>query len=238
LEPLSRTSNVGDNSIFITGGTGYIGRPLIQRLVERGHHVRALVRAGSEKKLPAGCEVVAGNALDPSTYASLVAPSRTFAQLVGVSHPGPAKATEFQAIDRTSGLGAVEAARDAGIQHFIYLSVAQPAPVMKSYIAVRAECEQALLSSGMNVTVVRPWYVLGPGHRWPYALLPMYWLCERIPSTREGARRLGLVTLAQMVRTLVSAIENPSIGARFIDVPQIRSGSVPASDPLKTASSA
>ena len=86
----------------------------------------------------------------------------------------PAKAAEFQAIDRASGLGAIAAAQQAGIQHFIYLSVAQPAPVMKSYIAVRRECEQALLASGMNVTVVRPWYVLGRGHRWPYVLLPMY----------------------------------------------------------------
>ncbi len=238
MDALARTSNVGDNSIFIAGGTGYIGRPLIQQLLARGHRVRALVRAGSEKKLSAACEPVPGNALDPVTYASRVAPSSTFVQLVGVSHPSPAKATEFQTIDRVAALGAVKAARDAGIQHFIYLSVAQPAPVMKSYIAVRAECEQALLASGMNVTILRPWYVLGPGHRWPYALLPMYWLCERIPSTREGARRLGLVTLDQMVRTLVSAVENPSIGARFTEVPQIRSGSVPASDPLKAASNA
>ena len=78
----------------------------------------------------------------------------------------------------------------------------------------------------MNVTIVRPWYVLGPGHRWPYVLLPMYWLFERLPSTRDGARRLGLVTLAQMTQTLASAVENPSIGARFVEVPQIRSGSV------------
>lgn len=238
MDALARTSNVGDNSIFIAGGTGYIGRPLIQQVIERGHHVRALVRAGSERKLPAGCEPVTGNALDPSTYASFVAPSSTFVQLVGVSHPSPAKAAEFQAIDRVSALGAVKAARDASIQHFVYLSVAQPAPVMKSYIAVRAECEEALLVSGMRITILRPWYVLGPGHRWPYALLPMYWMCERIPATRESARRLGLVTLDEMVRTLVSAIENPSIGARFIEVPQIRSGGVPASNPLKTASSA
>jgi uncharacterized protein YbjT (DUF2867 family) len=97
--------------------------------------------------------------------------------------------------------------------------------MMKSYIAVRAECEAALKTSGMNVTIVRPWYVLGPGHRWPYVLLPMYWLCERIPATRAGALRLGLVTLDQMIRTLVSAVENPSIGARSLDVPQIRTGS-------------
>jgi hypothetical protein len=76
----------------------------------------------------------------------------------------------------------------------------------------------------MNVTIVRPWYELGPGHRWPYALLPMYWLAQRIPATRAGAQRLGLVTLSQMTRTMVSAVENPSIGARLLEVPQIGTG--------------
>jgi uncharacterized protein YbjT (DUF2867 family) len=213
-------------SVFVTGGTGYIGVPLIRELLQRGHSVRALVRPGSEKKLPAGCEPIVGNALEADSYRNRITPAHTFVQLVGVSHPSPSKAAEFQKIDRAAGLGAIAAAKGAGIQHFIYLSVAQPAPVMKSYIAVRAECEATLLASGMNVTIVRPWYVLGPGHRGPYALLPMYWLCERIPATREGARRLGLVTLAQMVATLVSAVENPSVGARFINVPQIRTGSV------------
>ena len=94
------------------------------------------------------------------------------------------------------------------------------------HISVRAECEAALRSSSMNVTIVRPWYVLGPGHRWPYVLLPMYWLLERIPSASEGALRLGLVSLDQMTRTLVSAVENPSVGARLVEVPQIRAGSV------------
>ncbi len=216
-------------SVFITGSTGYLGTPLIRALVDRGHSVRALVRPGSEKKLPAGVTAVSGDALDASSYAARLAPSDTFVQLVGVSHPSPSKAAEFQAIDRASALGAIAAARQAGVRHFIYLSVAQPAPIMKSYQSVRAECEAALLESGggrMNVTIVRPWYVLGRGHRWPYVLLPMYWLCERIPSTREGARRLGLVTLGQMTQTLVSAVENPSIGTRFVEVPQIRRGTV------------
>ena len=69
---------------------------------------------------------------------------------------------------------------------------------MKSYVAVRAECEAALVSSGLKSTILRPWYVLGPGHRWPHLLLPFYWLLEKIPRTREGARRLGLVTLDQL----------------------------------------
>lgn len=39
-------------TVFVTGGTGYLGTPLIRALVKRGHSVRALVRPGSEKKLP------------------------------------------------------------------------------------------------------------------------------------------------------------------------------------------
>jgi uncharacterized protein YbjT (DUF2867 family) len=216
-------------SVFIAGGTGYIGVPLIRALVQRKHVVRALARQGSEYKVPPGCASVVGNALDAASYSGRIAPSKTFVQLVGVSHPSPTKAAEFQAVDRAAALGAIEAAKQSGVDHFIYLSVAQPAPVMKSYIAVRAECEAALRASGMNATIVRPWYVLGPGHSWPYALLPMYWICGLIPSTREGARRLGLVTLDQMVRALVSAVENPSVGVRVVEVPQIRTGSVTSS---------
>ena len=65
--------------------------------------------------------------------------------------------------------------------------------------------------------------MLGPGHRWPYALLPVYWLLERVPATRAGARRLGLVTLDQMAAALVHAIEYPPHTARIMEVPEIRS---------------
>lgn len=209
-------------SVFVTGGTGYLGCPLITELLQRGHEVRALARAGSEAKLPAGCLVVLGNALDGRSYASQVRPADTFVQLVGVSHPSPSKAAEFRAVDLASATGAVQAAVDAGVRHFVYLSVAHPAPVMKAYIEVRTACEAMIRQSGLNATVLRPWYVLGPGHRWPYALLPMYWMMELFPSTREGARRLGLVTLEQIKRALVGAVEQPCQGLRIIEVPEIR----------------
>ena len=208
--------------VFVTGGTGYIGRPLIASLLEHGHQVRALVRPGSEKKLPAGCQPIAGDALDSGSYATQIAPADTFVQLVGVSHPSPSKAAEFRNVDLASGRGAVAASRAAGIQHFVYVSVAQPAPVMKAYIEARAECEVTIRQSGMNATILRPWYVLGPGHRWPYLVLPLYLLMELIPSTRAGAMRLGLVTLDQLLRALLLAVASPPHGVRVIEVPEIR----------------
>ncbi len=214
--------NEKQHCVFVSGGTGYLGGPLIARLLQRGHEVRALARAGSEGKLPPGCEVVVGNALDGASYAARIRPAETFIQLLGVSHPNPSKAAQFRSVDLVSATGAVQAAAAAGVQHFIYVSVAQPAPIMKAYIQVRAECEAMIRRSGMNATILRPWYVLGPGHRWPYALLPVYWLMEFLPITRDGARRLGLVTLEQMTRALVLAVDNPCHGTRIIEVPEIR----------------
>jgi uncharacterized protein YbjT (DUF2867 family) len=93
---------------------------------------------------------------------------------------------------------------------------------MKAYIAVRAECEEIIKESGIPATFIRPWYVLGPGRRWPLVLLPMYWVAELIPATRDGARRLGLVTITQMVAALAGAVENPPDGVLIVDVPGIR----------------
>jgi uncharacterized protein YbjT (DUF2867 family) len=98
--------------------------------------------------------------------------------------------------------------------------------MMKAYIEVGAECEKAIRDAGLNATVLRPWYVLGPGHRWPYLLLPIYKFAELIPKTREGALRLGLVTLEQITSTLVRAVEAPIEGVRVVTVPEIRASQV------------
>ncbi len=194
------------------------------RLIGRGHRVSALVRPGREGALPTACRVVTGNALDAASFRDRLRGADTLVHLVGVAHPSPAKAAAFTAVDLASLQAAVAAARHAGVAHFVYVSVAQPAPAMQAYVAARAAAEALLRESGLAATVLRPWYVLGRGHRWPLALLPFYWLAESLPATREAARRLGLVTLDQMQATLVAAVENPATTFRIAEVPAIRRG--------------
>lgn len=208
--------------VFITGGTGYIGGALIPLLLQRGHQVRALVREGSEKKIKSGCEIYTGDALNGDSYRARIGKCDTFIHLVGVPHPSPAKAREFLTVDLRSAQEAIRVAALAGIRHFMYLSVAHPAPVMKAYTSVRATCETSLRASGLNATIVRPWYVLGPGHRWPVLLKPFYRAAELIPSMREGAFRLGLVNIDQVIQALIAATEEPAVGIRILGVPEIR----------------
>ena len=97
------------HDVFVTGGTGYLGRPLIERLLHRGHRVRALARAQSIGKLPSGAHPVIGNALDASSFFEMVPPADTLLHLVGVPHPNPAKAKAFRAIDLASIQTSVDA---------------------------------------------------------------------------------------------------------------------------------
>jgi uncharacterized protein YbjT (DUF2867 family) len=210
------------HSICVTGGTGYIGRRVIPLLTKRGHSVKAVVRAGSENKPPSDVSAVIADPLKEDSYTKSIRGCDTFIHLIGVPHPSPAKAAQFRAIDLPSVKVAVKAAVDAGVRHFIYLSVAQPAPMMQAFIAVRAEGEALIRASGMKATFVRPWYVLGPGHRWAYALLPFYWIAELLPGTRESANRLGLINISQMLNALVWAVENVADDVRILDVPKMR----------------
>lgn len=93
---------------------------------------------------------------------------------------------------------------------------------MKACVGVRAEVEALLQATGLNATIVRPWYVLGPGHRWPRCFQPVYKVLERLPVTRDAAVRLGLVTLDQMIGTLIGTIEHLPRGVRIWGIPAIR----------------
>jgi len=210
--------------IAITGATGYMGRVVTCRLLANGHDVTALVRHGSRHRVAAGAHVVELDLFNPEELAAALQGRDTVLHLIGTAHPNPSKAQEFVRVDLASARACASAAATARVQHFVYVSVAQPAPVMKAYIAARREAELALERVHLTATVLRPWYVLGPGHRWPVLLAPLYALAKLVPALRAGAQLLGLVNLEQMTTALVSAIEQPPPpgSRRIVDVPEIR----------------
>jgi nucleoside-diphosphate-sugar epimerase len=210
--------------ILVTGGTGYIGRHLIPALLARGHRVRALARQESLGRVPAGAIQVLGDALVVDSVRAAIRPGDSVVHLVGTPHPTPAKADQFEKVDLVSIRATVSAAKQVGISHLIYLSVAQPAPIMQAYLWVRALGEAMIREARLTATIVRPWYVLGPGRRWPKLIVPLYKIAEMIPATRATAERLGLVTVEQMINAIVSALENPppSGQQRIVNVAGIR----------------
>lgn len=209
-------------AVFVTGGTGYMGSALIAALLARGSPVLALTRPGSASRLPQSAQPVLGDALDADTFAAAIPRHASIVHLVGTPHPNPAKAAEFVRVDLGSIRASAQAASRAGASHIVYVSVAHPAPVMRAYIAARIEGEAVVAATGIATTVLRPWYVLGPGHRWPIVLAPLYALFRVLPATRASAERLGLVTRKQMVAAILHALASPPQGVRVVEVPEIR----------------
>jgi len=212
------------SDILITGGTGYIGQHVIPLLIARGHRVRVVARQSSLARVPAGAAAVSGDALNEDSIASALRPGDTVIHLVGTPHPSPTKADQFDRVDLMSIRCTVGAAKRVGIDHLVYVSVAQPAPVMAHYLWVRSLGEAMIREAQISATILRPWYVLGPGHWWPKAILPFYKVAELFPPTRAAAQRLGLVTIEEFVKALVRAVEDPPRAGRqrLLDVPAIR----------------
>jgi nucleoside-diphosphate-sugar epimerase len=132
--------------VVVAGGTGYMGKPLIEKLGANGFRVAAVARPKSAARLPAGCEVIAGDVLDARTYQDHVPTGATFVHLVGTPHPAPWKGAEFRSVDLVSLDQSLTAAKRARAKHFVFVSVAHPAPVMKAFIEIRTECEPGFRS--------------------------------------------------------------------------------------------
>ena len=215
--------------IFITGGTGYIGKRLIKQLVAKGYDVTALVRKGSEHKLPPGVRAIIGDPFNAATFQNWIPKGATFIQLLGVSHPSPRKKELFRSVDLQSVKASAEAAVKGSVSHFVYVSVAMTETnVMKDYRDVRKESEALLLSKNLTCTFIRPWYVIGPGHLWPLFLSPLYGAVFFFPSMKAKAKTLSLVTIKQLLNTLEKAIDAPPQKLRVFEVNHIKRNSLPA----------
>lgn len=183
----------------------------------------AVVRPGGAARAPAATLVAEADVLDAASLADVLDTGDTLVHLVGTPRPSPAKGAEFRAVDLPSIVASTDAASRRGVGQLVYVSVAHPAPIMRDYIRVRREGEARVAATGLPATVLRPWYVLGPGHRWPCLLVPAYWLARAVPASRDAAARLGLITRDEMVRALVWGVEHPPArGVRVLDVPAIK----------------
>jgi uncharacterized protein YbjT (DUF2867 family) len=144
--------------ILIAGGTGTLGRRLAPLLRARGESVRVLARhAGAADDTPSGArvEIVAGDIRDPvALRAALVGVNTVVSAITGF---GGRDALGTKKVDRDGNLGLIAAARDAGVDHFVLLSVHEAGPSHPiELFRDKWAAEDGLRASGLAWTIVRP----------------------------------------------------------------------------------
>jgi len=148
---------------LIVGATGLVGGEICRRMAANEKPVRALVRpTGDASRIDelraAGVELAMGDLRDPASIQAACAGATAVlstASSVLSRQPGDT----IDGVDRLGQLQLIEAAKSAGVKHFVYVSFS---PMAEDFALQRAkrEVEQALMASGMAYTILRPTFFM------------------------------------------------------------------------------
>ncbi len=152
--------------VFVIGATGTIGRAVVQALTHQGFDVVCFIRPRSVKKelhqneqresLFAGASVRYGEVSDPQSIQKQGLQGEKFDVLVSCLASRTGAPKDAWAIDYQAHLSILEAAKSAGIAHFILLSAICVQKPLLAFQHAKLAFEKALIESGLTYSIVRP----------------------------------------------------------------------------------
>ena len=156
--------------LAITGGTGFVGRRLIDLALERGHEIQALTRRPQDTR--PGVDWIMGALEDRDALESLVTESDAVIHVAGVINAPDASGFHRGNVDGT--LAMLAAATAAGTRRFVHVSsLAARERKLSQYGASKARAEDLVEGSGLDWVIVRPPGVYGPGDKETLELFKM-----------------------------------------------------------------
>jgi uncharacterized protein YbjT (DUF2867 family) len=211
--------------ILVVGSTGFLGSEICRRLTASGKSVRGLVRSTSDPEKVArlkamGVETILGDLRDPASLDAAcqgVDTVITTATTTVSMQPGDS----IPVTDQQGQLDLVQAACQAGVRKFVYISIPQemePCPLTTAKRTV----EQAVISSGIDYTILCPsifpevWLSPALGFDYPNAKATIY---------GDGHAKNGYIALGDVAEYAVQSLDNPAARNALFELghPQLHS---------------
>ena len=223
--------------VAITGGTGFIGRRVVARLLDSGWRVRALVRRPEPWLAQAGAEVVDGALDDAASLGALVESAQAVVHCAGAI--SARSRSEFVQVNRdgTAALAAAIVAQPRPPRLLLMSSLAAREPDLSPYAASKRMAEETacrILAGKVDFCIVRPPAVYGPGDR---ATLPVFRQIRKgllfVPAAEARFSLLYVDDLAKIVTGLLEGSpwdgatmepDDGSGGYSWADLARIASG--------------
>jgi len=193
--------------ILVTGGTGFVGSHLIKKMRQEGLSVRAVVRSPAKAigLRDLGVEVVPGDVSDKASLERAVQGIERVVHLVGIIQEAPGATFQSVHVDGTRNLA--EAARKAGVRHFLFQSALGTRANAKSqYHRTKWEAEELVRGSGIPSTVLRPSLIYGPGDQFTIRLSDMIRLSPILPIIGSGSSKVQPLFINDAVACIVKAV--------------------------------
>jgi NADH dehydrogenase len=205
-----------DRYILVTGAAGFIGKPVVKRLLQRGWSVKAMVRnAGASPFAPqAALQVVHADIRDADALTAAMK------DVDAVVHLAAAMADEKWSEEVNVGgaeklLAACKAARCARVINIS--SQAAKIPRKGTYARTKSEADRIFANSGLNVTTLMPSVVYGEERRGVFGAVTKF--VQRLPIVPvlgDGQWICAPVYVGDIAEAVCRAIErDPTIGKSY-----------------------
>lgn len=195
--------------IFVTGGTGFVGRHVIRALLARGFQVRCLVRPGSEERLRGleAIERVPGDVLHPEGLAASVEGCAAIVHLVGIIRERRGRGITFDRLHPGATGHMLALAREAGVKRFVHMSALGARPgATSAYHRTKWESEEAVRRSDLAWTIFQPSVIYGPGDEFVSMLAAMIRRLPVVPVLGDGRYRLQPVPVEHVAEGVARAL--------------------------------
>lgn len=198
--------------ILVTGGTGFVGKGILSRLVQDGHELVCVVRPGSEQKLAGfptekgSLSLVPGDLFDPASLERAAAGCDAVIHLVGIIREKRSAGIRFERIHVSGTRHVVEAAKKAGVSRFIQMSALGARPnAVSPYHQSKYAAEQIVQESGIPYTIFQPSVIFGPGDEFVNMLAELVRL-PLTPVIGSGQYRLQPVARETVAEAFAQAL--------------------------------
>lgn len=204
--------------IFVTGGTGFVGARVLERLCGRGHEVVALCRAMPDSKAGPAVHWLRGDLAEPEGWREALKSSDTVLHLAARTGKAPAELHRRDNLQLTETL--LAACREAGVRRFVFAStIVAKCPDLSRYPYARAkaDAEALIRESGEPFTIVRPTLVFGAGSPNLDSLRTL--ACAPVmPVFGDGRSRVQPIHVDDLAELIAEATEDARFGTGEFDL--------------------
>ena len=205
--------------ILVVGATGFLGSEICRHLIVKHKSVTGLIRSSSDPERVAtlrqsGVQLVEGDLKDRLSLdracagASIVISTATSAR-------SRQPADSIEATDARGQINLVEAARAAGVTRFIYISYSGQIGVDDPLTRAKRAVEQALKTSGIEYTILRPSYFM---EFWFSPMIGFDHANAKVTIYGTGLNKISWVSLSDIAEFAAACVDNPASSNAVIEL--------------------
>lgn len=211
-------SNPNQSSILVAGATGHLGSEICLQLVARNKKVKGLARTTSDEKTvaqlqDAGVQIVKGDLKDRSSLKDAVQDISVIISTIS-STRSRQDGDSIETVDDEGQSNLIDAAVDAGVNHFIYISFC-PMPGEFPLQSAKRKVEKQLIESGLNYTILQPTYFM---EVWLSPALGFDHPNNKATIFGEGKNKTSWIALKDVAAFAVASLENPAALNKIIQL--------------------